>query len=165
MLTHPLKYPTIGIMKSIKLHTALKVKNRLAGEVRRLEHVLVRENSRRNDNPSKVNIGDIYAQLRSTRAKLVSIKAAIAAANVPIYSALALLEEAKSEMAYMGTIPDREGEEVIPTHTGQLTYQWTAYLNRATIDQYNVELQKKINNFQDVVDSFNAATSITIDFE
>lgn len=150
-------------MKTLKLHTALKLKNRLAGEVSRLQSVLQRENSRRNDNTSKVNRAEIQAELITTRNKLLRLKAAIAAANVPIYHTLASLEEAKAELSFYSSLPIREGVEIIPTHTGKLEYTWDAFVNREGLDNLTKSLQLRINDLQDEADSFNSSTSITVD--
>ena len=47
----------------MKIHKALKVKNRLAGEVARLMEILKRENSRRSDDTSTVERAAIHKQL------------------------------------------------------------------------------------------------------
>jgi hypothetical protein len=151
-------------MKTLKLHAALKLKNRLAGEVARLQRLIVRENSRRNDNSSKVDVADLLIQLDKTRANLAAVKGALAAANVPIYDKLAALSEAKGHMAYLSTIPTREGEEKAAVgYKGDVqTYQWTAHLNQAAIDKALVDQQDVINRLQDEIDAFNANASISV---
>ena len=69
----------------MNLSQALKQKNRLAGEYVRLAAILSRENSRRNDNPSKIDVQVVYTQMVETSNQLGELKAKIAAANVPIY--------------------------------------------------------------------------------
>ena len=150
-------------MKTIKLHTALKVKNRLAGEVARLQSILARENARRNDNTSKIVCADISIQLDAARKKLLSVKTEIAKANVPIYAALAELEETKAAIAFYQGLPNREGTEVVYTHTGNLEYTWASYLNREKIDALVIELQERVNNLQDEIDTFNAGASVVVD--
>ena len=152
-------------MKTIKLHTALKLKNRLVGEVARLQSVLARENSRRDDNPSKVDAGKVDSLLRTTRHKLVRLKTAIAAANIPIYAALARMEETKSALAFYQTLNTREGVETVATYKDNVTYNHTAYLNREAVDELVASFQEEINAAQDEVDSFNASTTITVDLD
>lgn len=150
-------------MKTIKLHTALKLKNRLAGEVARLQQVLSRENSRRDDNPSKVSRSDTDLALQAARAKLVAIKSATSAANVPIYPALAQMEETKAALSFYQGLNTREGVETISTHTGNLSLLHTAYLNREAVDALVSKLQEQINSLQDEVDAYNAATTVNVD--
>jgi hypothetical protein len=152
-------------MKTIKLHTALKVKNRLAGEVARLQGILARENARRNDNTSKIIRADILNQLDAARKKLLSVKTEIAKANVLIYAALAELEETKAQIAFYSALPVREGPEIIPTHTEKLEYVWTSYLNREKLDNLVAELQKRANDLQDEIDAFNAGATISVEID
>lgn len=152
-------------MKTIKLHTALKVKNRLAGEVARLQSILARENARRNDNTSKIVCADISIQLDAARKKLLSVKTEIAKANVPIYAALAELEETKAQIAFYSTLPVREGYEIIPTPTGSLDYTWTSYLNREKLDNLVAELQKRANDLQDEIDAYNASATVSVEID
>jgi hypothetical protein len=149
-------------MKSIKLHTALKLKNRIAGEVARLQGVLARENSRRDDNPSKVDAAAVDAALQAARAKLVDLKAAISVANVPIYAALATMEETKAALAFYQALNTREGVETMFTHTGNVDMMHRAYLNREAVDALVTKLQEQINSLQDEVDGYNSATTIDV---
>lgn len=149
--------------KTIKLHTALKLKNRFAGEINRLQQVIQRENARRSDNASKIDVGVVDATLKETRLKLRNLKGAIAAANVPIYPLLAELEETKAAIAFYQGLPNREGTEVVYTHTGNLEYTWASYLNREKIDALVIELQERVNNLQDEIDTFNAGASVVVD--
>ena len=151
-------------MKTLKLHTALKLKNRLAGEMTRLQQIVRRENSRRNDNPSKVKTGDVFAELNSTRTKLVALKSAIAAANVAIYPKLAEMEEIKSFIVFLQTLNTREGEEVAFVGGDKTaTYTWQVFLSQEVVDSMVKMQQDKIAELQDEVDTVNAATTITVD--
>lgn len=151
--------------KTIKIHTALKLKNRLAGDVARIQRLIVRENSRRSDNASKVDVADLFKQLTSARGNLATVKGAVAASNVPIYAKLAALAEAKAYMAFLPTIPTREGDEKEHAYGEgeRAVYQWTAHLNQAAIDAAVVETQTLINNLQDEIDAYNAGAAITVD--
>jgi peptidoglycan hydrolase CwlO-like protein len=146
----------------MNISKALKVKNRLVGEVNRLQELVKRENSRRNDNTSSVNVEETVSQLESTREKLVSLKGAINEASAPISKKLADLAETKSQINFYNSIPSREGEELtlIGSNREKLSYMWSAHLNREKLDAKVVELQKKTNDLQDEIDNFNAQTQV-----
>jgi hypothetical protein len=152
-------------MKTLKLQTALKLKNRLAGEMSRLQAIVSRENSRRNDNPSKVKTGEVFAELKATRAKLIALKSAIAAANVEIYPKLAEMEEIKSFINFLQDLNTREGKEIthVGLHQEQLVYEWTVFLSQEVVDDMVKVQQDKIAVLQDEVDEFNATKAITVD--
>lgn len=149
-------------MKTIKLHTALKLNNRLAGEVARLQSILSRENSRRDDNPSKVDASVVDSNLKETRAKLVALKSAITVANIGIYPVLAHMEETKSALSFYQGLNTREGMETISTHTTNLSLMHKAYLNREAVEALVTKLQDDVNASQDEVDVYNASTTIEV---
>ena len=148
----------------MKLSKALKVKNRVAGELSSLQDIYRRENSRREDNPSKVVASDVWNQITAKRNDLVKIKTAITKANIDIYHALAEMEELKGSIHYVSMIPTREGEEVQyeGSNRDKVTYQWTASLNQEAIDGLGRHYQQRINELQDEIDEYNGSTDVEL---
>ena len=153
----------------MKLAKALKVKNRLVGELNQLKMELQRENSRRNDNPSKVDCKTLYIEIETKRDDLISLKAAICSANAGssnkeagIYQKIDKMSELKSFINFLAGLPKREGEELtlIGANREKLTYQWTAFINQERADAITKELQLEINRLQDEVDEYNAVTDV-----
>lgn len=148
----------------LSLNQALKQKNRLAGEITRLQMILRRENSRRNDNPSKVDGLEVWEDIKKTAQKLHILKAAICQANPPIYPAIEKMAELKSLINFLHTVPTKEGEEILLVGRNQekLTYTWTSFFNTEKIDEMVRYYQSQIENLQDEIDAFNAQTHIDI---
>lgn len=147
----------------MKLHSALKLKNRLAGELNRLVTILQRENSRRNDNLSKIDCAEVEKNIVETREKLISVKSAICVANIGIYPTLARMEELKSYITQLNNLNCREGEEVHVTYAKEnLTYNWTCYINQEKKDILVQKYQLEIDALQDKVDEYNAGTDVNI---
>ena len=146
----------------MKLNQALKVKNRLAGEVARFNQILHRENSRRNDNPSTVNREEIWNKIVATSNELGDLKGRISTANVGIYAKLERMGELKSRIAFINSLSKRTGEEIVPLHGDRepLKYTWNSYVNQEKADGMVIDLQKQIETLQDEVDSYNATTEI-----
>jgi hypothetical protein len=153
----------------MKLAKALKVKNRLVGELNQLKVELQRENSRRNDNPSKVDCKSLYAEIEAKRDSLIALKAAICSANAGspnkdagIYQKIDKMSELKSFINFLAGLPKREGEELtlIGANREKLTYQWTAFINQERADALTKELQLEVNKLQDDVDEYNAVTEV-----
>lgn len=149
----------------MKLSKALKVKNRLVGELNRLNGILRRENARRSDSVSKVDRQETWGDALEVSERLGVIKAQIAEANVPIYSKLERMTELKSRIAFIESLDKREGEEVsfIGRDQEKMVYTWDSFINQEEADRLVAELQEEIEALQDEVDDFNAVT--TIDFE
>lgn len=143
---------------------ALKVKNRLAGDLSKLQEVARRENSRRNDNPSQIDVDKIFGVLKQTSETLARLKASISRASAPIADKLAFLTELKNYINWVSCLPTREGEEKVSYgHSSEIAvYNWTAYLNRQNLDLEIESIQIKINALQDEIDEFNASTTIDL---
>ena len=146
----------------MNLSQALKQKNRLAGELVRQQQILQRENARRSDNVSKVEREDVWDKILELSEELGELKGKITQANVNIYPALERMAELKSRIAFVNSLPKREGEEVnfIGRDQEKQTYQWDSFINQEKCDELVAELQEEINDLQDEVDAYNATTEV-----
>lgn len=148
--------------KIMRLSQALKQKNRLAGELVRLQQILQRENSRRSDNLSKIDCSQIFNQIIQISDELGELKGKIATANIGIYTKLERMAELKSRIGLLKMLNVREGEDVnfVGRDQEKLVYTWTAFINQEKADKLIAELQTAIDTLQDEVDQFNATTEI-----
>lgn len=148
----------------MKIHAALKLKNRLAGEVSRLQQIIVRENCLRSDMERKVNMDEVITKLHETQDSLITVKGAIQKANAGIAKELAMLAELKSTITWLGTIPVREGEEESYHRVeGDKVKTWSSFMSRARLDKQIEDTQAKINEIQDAIDAFNAVTDVVLE--
>lgn len=146
------------------LSKALKVKNSLVGKLNQYKQILLRENSRRNDNVSKVNPAQIYDEMLFVSEKLGRLKAAIAKANIGIYDKIERMAELKDKITYLQSLQTREGEEVVLGYNqDKLVYQWTTFINNEKRDKLIQELQLLIEKYQDDIDLHN--TNTLVDFQ
>ncbi len=145
---------------SITISKALKIKNRIAGDLAKLQEVVRRENSRRNDNPSTIDVKAVLDEVITTRHRLICLKAAIAQASSPIATSLATLTEAKGYINWLTSIHAREGVEKESYGDQVETYTWTAYLNREQLDKAIASVQRTIETTQDAIDEYNAKTPV-----
>ena len=146
----------------MKLNQALKVKNRLAGDLVRQQQILQRENARRSDSVSKVDRSKVWENILAISDRLGELKARIATANVGIYPKLERMAELKARIAYITGLHKREGEEI--TFEGlqreKVTYTWTSEINQEKADALVAQLQEQIAQLQDEVDEYNATYEI-----
>ena len=148
----------------IKLSQALKEKNRLAGHLSRLQNILIRENTRRSDNPSKVERDKVWAEIQAVSDSLGVLKAAIATANVPIYPAIERLAELKSRISYVNNLPKRDTPELqfVGRDQEKIEYTWDPFITQSMCDKLIVEYQHQCDELQDKIDTFNATTELTV---
>lgn len=146
----------------MNLAQALKLKNRLAGELVRKQQILERENARRNDSVSKIDREQIWNEIVDLSEKLGELKGRITRANVAIYPSLERMSELKSRITFLNTLPKREGEDVsfVGRDQEKLTYVWDSFINQERADDEVAELQEEINSLQDNVDVYNATTQL-----
>ena len=149
----------------MKLSQALKLKNRLAGELARLQAILLRENTRRSDNPSQVNCKEVWEKILETSEKLGTLKAKIAAANVGIYSAIERMAELKSRIKFVQMLPKRDHPDIAAFGRDQVKveYTWTPFINQQMCDELVALYQTQCDDLQDSIDTFNSQTTISVD--
>jgi hypothetical protein len=146
----------------MNLAQALKLKNRLAGELVRKQQVLERENARRNDSVSKVDRETIWDEVIELSDRLGELKSRITQANVAIYPSLERMAELKSRIALIERLNKREGEEVnlFGRDNEKMTYTWDSFINQERADDEIAQIQEEINSLQDIVDVYNATTQL-----
>jgi hypothetical protein len=146
----------------MKLSQALKIKNRLAGEIAQQQQILQRENARRNDSVSTVDRSAVYTRILELSKDLGDLKAKIAKANIGVYANLERMAEMKGHVAFLTGLQKREGEEVqfIGRDQEKLVYKWDSFINQTACDEKVAALQKQIGALQDAVDTYNATTDV-----
>ena len=148
--------------KKTSLANALKMKNRLAGEIVRQQQILQRENARRNDSVSTVDRESVWKNILELSEKLGELKGKITQANVNIYPALERMAELKSRISFLNMLQKREGEEIsfVGHDQEKLVYTWNSLINQQKCDELIADLQIEINSLQDEVDLFNQTTHL-----
>jgi hypothetical protein len=146
----------------MNLSQALKLKNRLAGELVRQQQILQRENARRNDSVSKVNRKEVWEKILKLSEELGLLKGRITQSNVNIYPALERMAELKARIAFLNSLQKREGEEIsfVGRDQEKLVYTWESLINQQQADEMVAGLQEEINGLQDEVDAYNATTEL-----
>lgn len=144
------------------LSTALKMKNRLAGELVRQQQILQRENARRSDSVSQVDRGAVYQKILDLSEQLGEIKGKITQANIGIYPALERMAEYKAHISFLQGLVKRDGEEITSVGHNQekLTYMWDSFIPQENCDLRVAELQLKIHAAQDFIDEYNGKTQL-----
>jgi hypothetical protein len=145
----------------IKLKMALKLKNRLVGEIQRLKSIISRENIKREDQERKINsLMLMRTQLTVRINELINIKTSIAKANVGIYDKIVEMEENKSLIAYWERFNCEESRETIYDSVPPTQLKLIPAIDRMLVDEIIVDLKRKIDVLQDEIDEYNAVTYI-----
>ena len=149
----------------MKINKALKVKNRLAGEISAKQDIFRRENSRRSDNVSTVDREKAFEEIVLLVDKLALLKGEISKATSEIAPKLSLQTEYKGFLNYLKSVPTRRGTEVtfVGRDQEKLAYDWTVFLTHEQQDILVSQYQEKINILQDEIDVFNATKEVAFE--
>ena len=146
----------------MKLTKALKLKNQLAGEITELKDRLAKQNSRASTVPFDYDANQVLGNLRSKVDELVTVKSAIASANLPVYPRIFRLAELKGVVALLKSLDTRQGiyKEGGAYSLGIIEVEYVAQLKKAATDELVAELEAEISALQDELDEFNNSQSV-----
>ena len=151
-------------MAQITLAQALKEKNRLTGEIRRLWGLFQHENSCLESHTRSIDVAKTLQTIEHYTAKLVELKTKIGAANAGNLKNMYLLEEAKSRMARLNeTNGNEDGEREYVRNEGYSYVKRTAVFNEEKLLEMKRRLQIECNGLQDKLDAYNALHKIEFD--
>jgi hypothetical protein len=149
----------------MKLTKALKLKNKLAGEVTYLKQLLRTQNSRPSKQQFDYDIHEVLRKLREATDRLVQVKTAVAAANVEVYEKVFRLAELKGLVTTLREVEANEGTQVERSAYGTpLEIEYRAQLKKAELDDLAAQAETEIAVLQDALDEFNAVRSIDLSF-
>lgn len=150
----------------VKLYTALKSKNRLASEVKRLAAIFQRINCWEVGKESNHDPKKMLTAYEEAVKKLVKVKAAIASANTGIYEKIEKMAELKSQIVLYQSLDTKKGiyKESLGDWSAKTTVEvkYDCYINRESVDSLVNDAQKMINNLQDEIDEYNATTEVKL---
>ena len=149
-------------MVNMKLISALKQKNRLAGRINQIGAILTRDNSWEIERTMNTDHGKLWDELQELTKDMVSLKAKIAAANVGIYDKIERMSELKGQITLLKALPVKHGTYKEDARFGSEVVERTfqAYFKQDQIDSLVKEIQEEIYALQDAVDAYNASTDI-----
>jgi hypothetical protein len=147
-------------MPQITLAKALKLKNRLAGRLSKVNVDIQMHNSRLAEQPQIVSVSQAYERRRNIVDSLVALKSAVVRANSPIQEALIRQGELRAEIEFLGNIHVMDGVQKHSYQGGDIHY--VAQLKKENIDTLTSNLEKQIDAIQDQIDEHNHATKIEV---
>jgi hypothetical protein len=144
----------------ITLAKALKLKNRLAGRLAKIDSDLQSYNSVQvgSDQP---DIRGLYAERAVLVARLIDLKVAIQTANVPRQRTICEMGEQKSLIALLSKLNTKHGSSV-EGYAGT-EVEWIAQFRKGEIDREVLRIEREIDRLQDALDEFNHRTVIAVD--
>ena len=146
----------------MKLYKALKLKNKITGEISKIKQKIQSHNSYPDGSKHYFQINDLLAELKKKIMDLGNLKMQIYRANLPIQNLIFELSEQKSMITFLSGLDVKEGEQAIG-YSSEKTRNYTATITEKERDEMIVAHQKEIDEIQESLDTFNHTTEI--DFE
>ena len=149
-------------MAAITLGKALKIKNRLAGRLAKVQADIQAYNSVPEGQADQVNVPVLVQTREELVGALVSLKTAINEANREAQRDIYDLAEKKGTAQFLAGVNTRHGPlpAVYPSTT---EVNYVAALKKADVDARVQRLEKEIDQLQDKLDQFNHAHKIEVD--
>lgn len=143
-------------MPRITLAKALKLKNRQIKTVKGLQEQITKYNSvvKGSDNPFDVKAK--FEEVKSASVKLAQIKAAIQQSNAPIQERIYEMAELRGLLVFLQRLDTKSGKSIYGYH-GEVV-EFEAALTAADVEKAAAQIEERLDQLQDEVDSFNAHT-------
>lgn len=142
----------------VNLCRALKLKNRLASRLSRLDQLIVSHNSSIKDY-SEYDVRELYKSRMLLAEQLVQLKVDISSANQPVQKNIFEVAECKALCHMLNRVNTKHGPQ---TSGFEAIQEYAAQFRKADIDKQIRKVEKEIDRLQDELDQFNFNTRITI---
>jgi hypothetical protein len=149
-------------MAEITLAKALKVKNRLAGRLAKVQADIQAYNSIPEGQAGQVDVPALLRAREELVGALVGLKTGINEANREVQRDIYDLAEKKGTVQLLGGVSTRHGPQpAVYPNTTEVSY--FAALKKADVDALAARLEKEIDQVQDRLDQFNHDRKIEVD--
>ena len=149
-------------MAEITLAKALKIKNRLAGRLAKVQTDIQGFNSVPEGQAGQVDVPALVQTREELVGALVGLKTAINEANREAQRDIYDLAEKKATAQFLAGVNTRHGPQpAVYPNTTEVSY--VAALKKADVDALVAGLEKEIDQLQDKLDQFNHDHKIEVD--
>lgn len=143
----------------VNLCRALKVKNRLASRLSRLDQLITQHNSCVQGH-REYDIKTLYKQRMLLAEQLVGIKVAISNANIPIQKQIYEVAECKALCKTLSEIDTSHGPKSLGV--GESVQHYEAQFRATDVQKELRKVEREVDRLQDELDQFNLQTRISI---
>lgn len=137
----------------LSLSKALKVKNRLAGRLAKVNTTIAHYNCTVDGRRNEVDVAELDKQRSALSAALINLKTAIYEANKGIYRAINQLGEKKGDIDFLNGLNTKHGSEL--SYQGTIV-TYVSVIQKQEVDKRVKQLEKEIDDLQDQIDKYNA---------
>ena len=144
----------------MKISKALKLKNKMVAEYTDLLNKMVSSNSSDKSVKKNYNSKDLYTQVVAAQQEIVRLKTAIHKASSPVRSKIFEIGEVKNLLSYFNRMSTVEGIVKNRGYSAATEDEFVVDFNEVEKVALVKDLQERIENLQEELDSFNATTEV-----
>ena len=147
----------------MKLAKALKVKNKLAGEIAKSKAIVGNHNSRQGKQEQVYDSAKEYQILEEKVERIAKLKASIAVTNSPVWHLIFILPELKGLVTMLAQLNTTNGTVVQGGSWGDDSpkeTEFVAAIKRGEADILIAKLEARIEAVQEELDRFNFTTDV-----
>jgi len=148
----------------MKLFQALKLKNKLVGEISNVKSLILRNNSIAEGEKTYYNSKELFDKLKQHISDLTNLKVAINKANINIQQTIYDLGETKSMLDFIKSLTTVEGK--VNSRRGfSETIEQIFIVGINELEKNNIasKYQTSLDQLQDKIDIYNHTTDCDID--
>lgn len=143
----------------MKLSKALRLKNRIAGEVRVLQNRIRRHNSHDARNTPVWDVVELKREMEAKVETLTKLKVAISTANGPILERIHKMEEIKGLLSFWEDVDTKQGL-VFREYGDAEPRTFEATFTEKDIATFVAALKEELEDLQDDLAAHNIATNV-----
>jgi hypothetical protein len=153
---------------NITISKALKVKNRIAENIRKTDTKIETNNSIRADIGTEIDVLILFEHRKNLTNQLVEIKTAIAKSNFEIQDKIFRMSEIKGLISFLTGLNTTNGKVENRTfhrkESDPDVYEYRAAINANEVEKLVTEFQNELDTLQDEIEAFNATHKIELSF-
>ena len=146
----------------MKLYKALKLKNKLVGEINKLQSLISSKNSFIAGSDITYNVENLLTEWNSKKNKLISLKLAINEANNGIQENIYKLSEIKSSISLYNSLTTIKGKHY-DGYSRDTVLEYDCQISEIEKENRIKNLEKQLEEIQESIDTYNY--TIEIEFE
>jgi len=147
----------------MKLFQALKLKNKLVGEINNMKQLILQKNSLNSGEKNYYDSKQLLVELKQYVKDLNMLKIAINVANLNIQESIYNLAETKALLTFVKSINTTEGTIKNRSFAGVNEDEYIVGINELEKNNLISEYQGLIDQLQDKIDIYNHTTDCLVD--
>ena len=146
----------------MKLHQALKRKNALVNEIKKLQIRIEKHNSILKGNSRPYDIPQLFIELNEKIDTLTALKASLTLANQPVQEKIYRLSELKSLTKFYKALPVDDGKARLREggYGSEPLAEYESAVKADRVDEMLDAVEKEIQDLQDSLDLYNLTTDL-----